>query len=410
MELQEFIKESVTNEDVAKINKIVTNPLNNNDIFVFKARLCNNEIDREFEKMDHEFLESLLDKVVGTTVLKNHSWDVDDQIGRVYDAELIKDDTVKTIDDTPLEYILAKIFISSTNIDIIDKIKNGILKEGSISFSNELNTCSICGEQIDKSNITCKCKNGHILGHKYKDNLCYNKLGGFKDVMEWSLVAVPCQPDAGINNKQYNLGGSIMKKSEYLFKKLLNSKSLKEAPDDVKETLKEAIETEESKELDSEDISKLIEENSTLKDQVEALKSELEALKESGTRDKIKSIIDKALDTNLVVPSVKSLIAKEFDVDNMELDGDTVIGLDDKLKELKDTYVDLFKQETEDDKACKEVDDTVKVDDDTDDDTKVTVETKKLTRPSGRITFGSTCKSLENDRPTKKVGKAHLTY
>ena len=50
--------------------------------------------------------------------------------------------------------------------------------------------CSICGEDIN----TCAHKKGEVYGGK----VCCAELVNAQDAYEWSFVAVPAQPRAGV--------------------------------------------------------------------------------------------------------------------------------------------------------------------------------------------------------------------
>ena len=47
---------------------------------------------------------------------------------------------------------------------------------------------------------------GHIKGHEYDGKLCWGELTGLTDVYEWSFVAVPAQPEAGVLQKSKAAG------------------------------------------------------------------------------------------------------------------------------------------------------------------------------------------------------------
>ena len=72
------------------------------------------------------------------------------------------------------------------------KIDGGIKKEVSVGCSIGKKVCSICG--ADRQEATC----GHQPGKKYGGRLCYTLLEDPTDAYEWSFVAVPAQPAAGV--------------------------------------------------------------------------------------------------------------------------------------------------------------------------------------------------------------------
>lgn len=76
------------------------------------------------------------------------------------------------------------------NDALIAQIEGGIKKEVSVGCSVERCVCSICGEDIN----TCAHKKGEVYGGK----VCCAELVNAQDAYEWSFVAVPAQPRAGV--------------------------------------------------------------------------------------------------------------------------------------------------------------------------------------------------------------------
>ena len=81
---------------------------------------------------------------------------------------------------------------SPENQGLILEIDGGIKKEVSVGCSIGKKVCSICG--ADRQEATC----GHQPGKKYGGRLCYTLLEDPTDAYEWSFVAVPAQPAAGV--------------------------------------------------------------------------------------------------------------------------------------------------------------------------------------------------------------------
>lgn len=81
---------------------------------------------------------------------------------------------------------------TESNRDLIAEIEGGIKKEVSVGCAVERSECSICG--ADRRNGDC----GHKKGERYDGALCFTRLMGASDAYEFSFVAVPAQPAAGI--------------------------------------------------------------------------------------------------------------------------------------------------------------------------------------------------------------------
>lgn len=190
--------QEVTDDDLKAINKYTLTPLAAEDVFTFKAVLCDNETDRQFERFNLKALQDLQRLFLGKTVIKNHSWDANDQVGRIYATEL-EQGTKQTEGGELYTKLVAKIYMVKTagNADLIAEIKGGIKKEGSVGFAAASAICSICG--TDNAKDYCR----HWPGRKYAkdtgEQVCTFILTGAKDAYEFSLVAVPAQRAAGVS-------------------------------------------------------------------------------------------------------------------------------------------------------------------------------------------------------------------
>lgn len=190
----------VTDTDLRLINKHTLRPLTAEEVFVFKAILCDNEVDRTFERFSLRALQDLKKLFDGKTFIKNHRRDTDNQIGRIFGTEL-EQDTAKTIAGTaePYTMLTAKIYMVRTggNADLIREIEAGIRKEGSVGCAIKAAICSICGTD----NVKTYCP--HWPGRKYAKDagevICTFLLDGATDAYEFSMVAVPAQKAAGVS-------------------------------------------------------------------------------------------------------------------------------------------------------------------------------------------------------------------
>lgn len=341
--LSKVDKEQINN-DLQDINKYTVDTLSADDVYVFDVILCDSEIDRVGDRMSEDFLEELANRAGGLTGLIDHDWSAKNQQSRVYRAWTEKVDNITRVHARA--YTLAKY------TDYIDKISSGLLKEVSVSFESEGDTCSICGElMVDDGSGVCQCKNKHVPLHYYKidntDVMCYNNIHKLKDLMEWSLVAVPCQRGAAIKNK--GLGGIIMKRSKFLLSKLIKSKSFEEG--DVAE-LEKALDVDTDEDINEEDVKALLDENATLKSKVKELEDELTTCKADIEHSKICGAVDKAWDTaGLADPTLKSLLNKEINMEGLEFDEDgNLKGLEDQINQVKDKYKSLFVTESDTEK------------------------------------------------------------
>ena len=187
----------VTDEDLKLINKHTLEPLEADNVFTFKAVLCDNELDRHFEHFTLKALTELKKLFLGKTVIKDHMHKADNQVARIYKTEIVTHETTATKSGDVYAQLVAHCYMVKTesNKDLIAEIKGGIKKEGSIGCSITSSICSICG--TDNAKSYCR----HWPGKSYdKDGgkqVCTFKLDGAKDAYEFSLVAVPAQRAAG---------------------------------------------------------------------------------------------------------------------------------------------------------------------------------------------------------------------
>lgn len=324
------------------INKNTLSPLSEDDVFMFKVRLCDNEPDRVFDGMSHEFLVDFCEKAKNLTGISNHDWDADNQLSRLYKTELIVDKTKKNSVGADYEYVVGYAYTLSKFTDYVEKISSGLLRETSVSFESKGDHCSICGALTTKGNADiAECPNGHIMGQMYNDKLCYNVLDKLEDVYEWSMVAVPCQKNSGIINKSL-IGGSLMKKGTLFLTKFLKSKGLDSEVDVEK--------INDDRDIDENDVKALVDENVELKAKVKSLEEELECTKNKAEADRVdtacKAYVAKL---NPLTPVVGENILNEVDKKSLEFDDDgNVTNIEEIFKPVVDKYKGLFKEvETE---------------------------------------------------------------
>lgn len=190
--------QDVTEAELKEINKHAMTPLTAEEVFTFKAVLCDNDVDRDFERFNGKALEDLRKLFLGRTVIKNHSWNADDQVARIYATELVS--TNKTLKNGELyTQLVAHCYMvrTASNADLIAEIKGGIKKEGSIGFRASSAICSICG--TDNAKSYCRHFRGRSYDKEGGKEVCTFTLGGVSDAYEFSLVAVPAQRAAGVS-------------------------------------------------------------------------------------------------------------------------------------------------------------------------------------------------------------------
>lgn len=185
---------SVSEETLEKINRYTKKNLSADEVYVFSAVLCDNEIDRDGERFSVDALYALAPLFAGKTAILNHSMDASDQSARTFETQVMVDSARKTACGEDYTYILAHSYLPriAKNDMLIAEIDAGIKKEVSVGCAVEKRVCSICG--ADERQNPC----AHRRGKVYDGKVCHYILDKPTDAYEWSFVAVPAQKNAGV--------------------------------------------------------------------------------------------------------------------------------------------------------------------------------------------------------------------
>jgi len=184
------IRESELSEaELSAINALTMTEVRAEDVFTFKAILCDNQVDRDNEAFSDNALKQLESLFLGKPVIKDHIPMADNQVARIYRTEIQETPSGKSL--TAYCYMMR----TAGNADLIKEIQGGIKKEGSVGCAIGSKTCSICGTDLLKS----QCR--HIAGKYYKGQMCHHILDNALDAYEFSLVAVPAQRNAGVSKE-----------------------------------------------------------------------------------------------------------------------------------------------------------------------------------------------------------------
>ena len=166
------------------INAQAKAQLSGEQVYVFSLRLCDDQVDRDFERFDTAALGTLAKLFIGKTGVVDHKWSADKQIARIFETQVVK--------EAGISYIKAWAYIrrGGSNDEIIADIEAGIKKEVSVGCAMGMAVCSVCGSEYG----TC----GHLKGETYDGQVCCAILQEPMDAYEFSFVAVPAQRDAGV--------------------------------------------------------------------------------------------------------------------------------------------------------------------------------------------------------------------
>ena len=178
--------------EMALINRLTRRELMADEVYTFALRLCDNDIDRDFERFDDNTLDELAPLFVGTSGVFDHQWSARGQTARIYRTEVVGGDGNLTADGRPYRFLKGWAYMMRTgeNTPLIAEIDGGIKREVSVGCAVERVLCSVCGEPLEE------CP--HEKGKEYDGQVCHGVLTGATDAYEWSFVAVPAQRKAGV--------------------------------------------------------------------------------------------------------------------------------------------------------------------------------------------------------------------
>ena len=173
-----------TGAQLEAINAQAKASLTAEQVYVFSLRLCDDQIDRDWERFDTNALPALAKLFIGKTGIVDHKWSTDSQVARIFETQVVQENGVS--------FIKAWAYIrrGGQGDEMIADIDAGIKKEISVGCAMGLAVCSICGCEYG----TC----GHQKGEHYDGQLCHAILKEPMDAYEFSFVAVPAQREAGV--------------------------------------------------------------------------------------------------------------------------------------------------------------------------------------------------------------------
>lgn len=188
---------SVPNEEELElINAYTRRKFTAEEIYVFSVVLCDNEIDRDFERFTDEALGKMAELFIGKTGIFDHSHKTENQCARIFSCSFQYVEGQNNSLGKPYGRLFARAYMpkSERTKELILEIDAGIKKEVSVGLSMGKSVCSICGEMAG----SCNHKKGKQYRISGKKQLCYYDLCEPYDAYEWSFVAVPAQQKAGV--------------------------------------------------------------------------------------------------------------------------------------------------------------------------------------------------------------------
>ena len=186
--------------DLALIHRHTRRALAADEVYTFRVTLCDNAIDRDGERFTTACLKALQPMFIGKTGIFDHSGRAENQVMRIYDTYVEEKGDYAAL--------CAKVYLPrcEDNAALIREIDAGIKKEVSVSCAVKRVKCSVCGRAISR----CEHKKGVAYGGK----LCHAILEEPSDAYEFSFVAVPAQPAAGVLKRRKGSGGRYQELAE----------------------------------------------------------------------------------------------------------------------------------------------------------------------------------------------------
>lgn len=181
-------------QEMELINRYARRALSPEEVYRFTVVLCDNDVDRDYERFTKQALEGLCALYVGKTGIFDHSMKSQHQAARIFSCRVEPVPGRVTQCQEPYFRLVARAYVPrlEKNADLIAELDSGIKKEVSVGCAMGEAACSICGADVRKKG----CR--HEKGKWYGGKLCHTVLDCPTDAYEWSFVAVPAQREAGV--------------------------------------------------------------------------------------------------------------------------------------------------------------------------------------------------------------------
>ena len=184
------LKASAPDGEMEEINRYTRREYAPQEVYVFSLVLCDNEVDRDFERFSVGALHKLRELFLGKTCILDHERKSANQTARIFHTEVETEAGRTTQCGEPYTRLTARAYLPRTDKtrETIELIDSGILKEVSVSCAVARSVCSVCGKE--------HCD--HRKGQTYGGKRCVRILEEPTDAYECSFVAVPAQREAGV--------------------------------------------------------------------------------------------------------------------------------------------------------------------------------------------------------------------
>ncbi len=186
--------------DLELINqRYALRPLTAEEVYVRRIALCNDQVDRTFERFPVTYLKRFSETLPGKPLLAHH----DKQqfpLGRFFRAEVKTSDELglpPSADGRPSSWLVCWVYLVKTpgNEEVRRQIDAGVYSHVSIGYRWADLTCDLCGRSYFRS----ECP--HVIGQQYESHTCTATYSGVEErveAFEGSLVYLGAQYGAVI--------------------------------------------------------------------------------------------------------------------------------------------------------------------------------------------------------------------
>ena len=114
--------------ELAAVNAFAKTELRPEDVYVFSVLLCDNEVDRDFERFTQKSLEELGELFIGKTGISDHEWKSANQVARIYRTEVLTDAARQTASGEAYTYLKGHAYMLRTeeNAGLIAEIGQAV--------------------------------------------------------------------------------------------------------------------------------------------------------------------------------------------------------------------------------------------------------------------------------------------
>ena len=144
---------AVTGEDLALINARARKEPEAGEVYTFSVRLCDVEVDRDFERFAPQTLEGLAGLFVGKSGIFDHQWSARGQAARIYKTEVVREPEKLTRAGDGYCWLKGYAYMLRTDSakDLIAEIEGGIKKEVSVGCAVERSERASAGTKRARS-------------------------------------------------------------------------------------------------------------------------------------------------------------------------------------------------------------------------------------------------------------------